>query len=139
MEEIFLKDLGKRPADIFETFSTEPVASASIAQVHMATLKDGRRVAVKVQKPEIAVQIGWDLACFQLIARGFEYMFDIPLMWSAAYIEQHIRLETDFLNEASNSRRCAANLKLDPYLRDNVHVPVVYPELTTRRIMTAEW
>lgn len=55
------------PEDIFETFSHEPLASASIAQVHRAVLKDGRVVAVKVQKPAISKQMDWDLFSYRWV------------------------------------------------------------------------
>lgn len=65
--EVFKSDLGVHPDDIFESFSHEPLASASIAQVHRAKLAprpgetEGRVVAVKVQKPAIRKQMDWDL------------------------------------------------------------------------------
>ena len=69
---MFRKDLGLDPSDVFDTFSPEPLASASIAQVHKATLKpgvggheDGLVVAVKVQKPAIEKQMEWDLFSYR--------------------------------------------------------------------------
>ena len=54
----------------------------ALSQVHKATLKDGTQVAVKVQKPEIAVQLPWDLACFRLLVFCFEKIFDLPMYWT---------------------------------------------------------
>jgi len=70
---VFQKDLGVDPEEIFETFSHEPLASASIAQVHKARLKprgggqgrEGVEVAVKVQKPAIEKQMDWDLFSYR--------------------------------------------------------------------------
>ena len=69
---MFRKDLGLAPEDIFTTFAPEPLASASIAQVHKATLKggvegmeEGQVVAVKVQKPAIEKQMEWDLFSYR--------------------------------------------------------------------------
>lgn len=69
---MFQKDLGLSPEDVFATFSHEPLASASIAQVHKATLKhgimgveEGHEVAVKVQKPAIEKQMEWDLFSYR--------------------------------------------------------------------------
>jgi aarF domain-containing kinase len=68
--EVFREDLGVDPTVVFEEFSEEPLASASIAQVHRAVLKSkdgkpGRVVAVKVQKPAIAKQMEWDLFSYR--------------------------------------------------------------------------
>ncbi len=70
--QVFQKDLGLTPEDVFSTFSHEPLASASIAQVHKATLKhrvggmeEGHVVAVKVQKPAIEKQMEWDLFSYR--------------------------------------------------------------------------
>lgn len=70
---VFQKDLGMDPEEIFETFSHEALASASIAQVHRAKLKPGvggegevgKVVAVKVQKPAISKQMEWDLFSYR--------------------------------------------------------------------------
>lgn len=60
---------GAHPDDVFDAFERTPMASASIAQVHRARLKDGKGtpVAVKVQKPEIPIQVEWDLASYRLM------------------------------------------------------------------------
>ena len=80
---IFQKEFGKDPLQVFKTFSEKPMASASIAQVHLATLNDDTKVAVKIQKPNIAVQMEWDLFCHKIILYGFEKLFDLPLLWTA--------------------------------------------------------
>lgn len=70
VQKVFRADLGIDPMDVFEEFSHEPLASASIAQVHRAVLKPeagnpDQVVAVKVQKPAIAKQMEWDLFSYQ--------------------------------------------------------------------------
>jgi len=72
VQGVFKADLGIDPMDVFETFSHEALASASIAQVHRATLKPeagnpDRVVAVKVQKPAIAKQMEWDLFSYRWV------------------------------------------------------------------------
>jgi aarF domain-containing kinase len=75
---VFQRDLGIDPEELFETFSHEPLASASIAQVHKAKLKPGmggeasggKDVAVKVQKPAIEKQMEWDLFSYRSVASG---------------------------------------------------------------------
>ncbi|KAH6571722.1 hypothetical protein BASA61_004584 [Batrachochytrium salamandrivorans] len=139
VERIFQEEFGCLPSDIFMTFSRIPAASASIAQVHHATLLDGTPVAVKIQKPDIARQIGWDMACYKTLTLAFEWVFDLPLSWSADYIEKHLRQETDFINEGRNSERAAQAILQVPDLRSRVYVPKVYWDLTSRRILTCEW
>jgi len=125
---------------LFEKFEMEPIASASIAQVHRAWLKDGTQVAVKIQKPEIQTQIEFDLACYRLLLYAVEKIFDLPVYWSAQYVSEHVRQETDFINEAKNSEQCQLFLnETGDYLKNQVHVPIVYWDKTTKRVMTAEW
>lgn len=61
VEKLFFEEFGKSPDDVFASIDHVAKASASIAQVHQATLKSGERVAVKIQKPDIQKQVGWDL------------------------------------------------------------------------------
>ncbi|KAI8915316.1 ABC1 family-domain-containing protein [Powellomyces hirtus] len=140
VEKIIKEELGQSPDQIFETFSRTPLASASIAQVHRATLKDGSVVAVKIQKPEIQRQIGWDLFTYKILCRAMEFFFDLPLTWQADYIERHIRQETDFENEARNAELAAKHVREAPgSLSDRIHVPKVNWKYTSKRVMTAEW
>lgn len=126
---------------IFPEFTHEAVASASIAQVHSAVLKNGQKVAVKVQKPEIKAQINADLFCYKIIMYGLEKVFDIPVLWSADYLGEHIRQETDFINETRNSRLCLKNIleSRNTALKECCTVPSVFDEFTTRNVMTTEW
>ncbi|KAK1825767.1 putative abc1 family protein [Podospora conica] len=114
-------------------------ASASVAQVHWARLPDGREVAVKIQKPEIAKQIGWDLWAFKVVTKVYTWWFDLPLYTLVPFITERLMLETDFENEAKNSERMRELISNEPGLRGRVYVPVVYPELSTRRVLTTEW
>ncbi|ODH14061.1 Atypical/ABC1 protein kinase [Paracoccidioides brasiliensis] len=98
-------------------------ASASVAQVHWARLPDGREVAIKVQKKEIAQQVKWDLWAFNLIP----------------FVSERLYLETDFENEANNSERMAKLVAAEPRLSRRVYIPKVYRELSSKRVMTAEW
>ncbi|KAJ3208217.1 hypothetical protein HDU67_006937 [Dinochytrium kinnereticum] len=107
---------------------------------HRARLRStGEEVAVKVQKPEIAKQIGIDLLAFRVVTYCLEKIFDLPLYWSASYIEDHIRQEVDFENEARNAEKAAKSISEVPSLASRVHVPTVHWPLTTKRVMTAEW
>ncbi|KAI4143835.1 MAG: hypothetical protein L6R39_004429 [Caloplaca ligustica] len=132
-EKVILEDFGKTPEELFGvSFSGEPGkgvmertarASASVAQVHWARLANGDEVAVKIQKREIAQQVGWDLWTFNLVP----------------YISERLLLETDFVNEADNAERMAKLVAGESRLRGQVYIPKVYRELSSKRIMTAEW
>ncbi|KAF9572746.1 hypothetical protein EC968_009474 [Mortierella alpina] len=139
VEKIIRKELGKEIHEVFLSFSKLPVAAASIAQVHKATLLDGTVVAVKVQKPEIQVQIEWDLITYRLLIKAYEYLFDLPMSFAVDYTIKHLREETDFVNEARNSELCNEYLQTDPKLRTQVYVPKVFKEHSTKQIMVAEW
>jgi aarF domain-containing kinase len=77
--KVFMDDLGVKPEDLFDDFSREPLASASIAQVHKARLKgSGEEVAVKVQKPAIRKQMEWDLFSYRSLMWLAEWIFDMP-------------------------------------------------------------
>ncbi|EGY21024.1 ABC transporter [Verticillium dahliae VdLs.17] len=114
-------------------------ASASVAQVHWARLADGREVAIKIQKREIASQIAWDLWAFKTVSWIYSKWFDLPLYSLVPFITERLELETDFENEARNSETMRKLVESEKRLRGRVYVPVVYPELSSRRVMTTEW
>ncbi|KAG0240251.1 hypothetical protein BGW41_007090 [Actinomortierella wolfii] len=136
---IFRKEFGKEIEDMFSSFDPIPVAAASIAQVHKATLKDGTVVAVKVQKPEIPIQIEWDLWAYKYLLKAYELIFDLPLSFAVDYTTKHLRQETDFINEARNAEICDAFIQTDKRLRQQVYVPKIFHDYSTKLVMTAEW
>ncbi|KAJ5994193.1 hypothetical protein N7451_009917 [Penicillium sp. IBT 35674x] len=149
VEKVIREDFGASPEEVFGvSFSGEPGkglmerkarASASVAQVHWARLPDGREVAIKIQKREIAQQLVWDLWAFKVVTYIYSKMFDIPFYSLVPYISERLSLETDFENEATNSETMARLVAGEPRLRDRVYIPKVYRELSSRRVMTAEW
>ncbi|KAJ2901070.1 hypothetical protein IWW38_000035 [Coemansia aciculifera] len=134
---------GRSLDDIYIDFSPEAVASASVAQVHTARLRSNpsQVVAVKVQKPEIKLQIGWDLFAFRACAHLIERAFDVPIMWSVDEIERRLREELDFEREAGNSELADRDLDslADRWLRRAVYIPKVFWEATGRQVLTTEW
>lgn len=150
MEKVIQEEFGGRSVeDVFGvSFSGDPTlgvmertarASASVAQVHWARLKDGREVAIKIQKREIDRQVGWDLWAFKVVTWVYSKWFDLPFHTLVPYISERLLLETDFQNEADNSTRMAKFVREEPRLRDRVYIPKVYRELSSKRVMTAEW
>ena len=75
----------------------------------------------------------------RVVARIYTWLFELPLYSLVPYISERLRLETDFINEADNSERMAKLVAGESRLRGRVYVPKVYRELSSRRIMTAEW
>jgi len=150
VRQVIMEDFrGRTPEEVFGiSFDGDPEAgvmekkaraSASVAQVHWARLKDGREVAIKIQKKEIAQQVGWDLWAFKVVTKIYTWWFDLPLYSLVPYITERLQLECDFQNEATNSRKMAEFVQSEPRLRDRVYIPKVYDDLTTKRVMTAEW
>ncbi|CAF9909093.1 MAG: hypothetical protein HETSPECPRED_008827 [Heterodermia speciosa] len=149
VEQVIREDFGKSPEEVFGvSFDGDPEkgvlertarASASVAQVHWARLKDGREVAIKIQKREIARQVDWDLWTFKVVAWVYAWYFELPLYSLVPYISERLQLETNFMNEADNSERMAKLVAGESRLRGRVYIPKVYRELSSKRVMTAEW
>ncbi|PFH49163.1 hypothetical protein AMATHDRAFT_195305 [Amanita thiersii Skay4041] len=149
VHNVFVKELGRPPSGpggVFEIFEEQAVASASIAQVHRAKLWPGpgdtedKWVAVKIQKPSVARQMEWDLAVFRMVMWMFEnWAFDLPVYFVVDFISDHLRQELNFVREARNAQRTATFIESEPRLKGKVYIPVVYPEYSTKRVLTAEW
>lgn len=127
---------GRGPKEIFETFAEQPVASASIGQVHLATLKSGHRVAVKVQYPDIDRIVRSDLRALRRIISIIQRFISYQGL-DAVYreIRSIIIQELDFTREAEHLERISANFEG----RSDVAFPRVLRELSTRRVLTTEF
>ena len=119
----------------FAEFNPQPIAAASLAQVHEAVTFDGRRCAVKVQYPNIAGIVRADLRNLMLTLRMLARLErDLDFQRLAAELLKYIPMELDFINEARNCDTIRHNFAA----RADVVVPQVYHELTTRRVLTME-
>jgi ubiquinone biosynthesis protein len=125
--------------DLFEYFDDTPIASASIGQVYKARLKDGRTAAVKVQRPDLDRLVAVDLGIMYHLASMMENNFEeVAFIRPVTIVEEFARTifkELDYTEEASHLERFARNFAGDP----TVHIPEVYRELTTRRVLTMEF
>lgn len=130
-------ELGSPVTELFSHFNETPVASASVAQVHRATLHSGEEVAVKLQKHNIAVQNGWDLWMFRIILEVIDWTFDLPVRWSYEYCRDQLQAELDFTHEADNQERARADLA--KAMGDSVYIPKIYDAFTTPRVLVMEW
>ncbi|MGE5894792.1 MAG: ABC1 kinase family protein, partial [bacterium] len=138
VREIVTAELKRPPEEIFTSFSAAPVAAASIAQVHEATLKDGRSVMVKIQRPRIREIIETDIDIMHFIATLMDkYLPETAFFNPIGIVEEFrrtIRREIDFLEEAKNISRFRRNFAAYP----DVFIPAVFPELTTGKIIVME-
>jgi predicted unusual protein kinase regulating ubiquinone biosynthesis (AarF/ABC1/UbiB family) len=129
-------ELGRPVDEMFARFDPRPIASASLAQVHRARLHDGREVAVKIQYPEIADVVRDDIGNFALLVAvlaRLEPRFDFRVLVDE--VTKLVPLELDFLHEAENAERMAACLAG----HDDVVVPAVVRELSSRRVLVTEF
>ncbi|KAJ3075977.1 hypothetical protein HDU98_006288 [Podochytrium sp. JEL0797] len=134
------RDFGKEVHELFDGFEESPTASASIAQVHKAFLIGSTiPVAVKIQKPAVSKQVEADLFSFSLVLNALQFLFDLKLTWMLPTINQHLREELDFIHEANNAEKAQRNLEEVSEFDRVVHIPKVYWDLTSPRVMTTEW
>lgn len=137
--EILVKELGRDPEEAFASFEHEPFAAASTAQVHRATLHDGTLVAVKVQRPKIIAKTKADLGVMQELAKVAEQRFALARKVGATGIVQEfaagVLKELDYRNEAYHARRLADGMTRFP----EIHLPIVYDDLSSARVLTMEF
>src|SRR5262249_29504960 len=130
------RELGRPLDEVFETVDEAPLAAASLAQVHRATLRDGADVAVKVQYPDTARLARVDLACLRLLARvtgRLSRSFDLRSIIDE--VAEFVALELDFAREADATVRIGAALASDPTVR----VPRVHREHSTAKLVVLEY
>ncbi|MFC1950637.1 ABC1 kinase family protein [Chloroflexota bacterium] len=132
-------ELGKSISEIFISFDDKPLAAASLSQVHRAVLTKNEVVAVKIQRPGITEIINADLEILHDLAvltrrqlQGFGVPDAVALVEE---ISRNIRKELDFRLEANNMQRFGDNFKDSKY----IHVPKVYHELCTARVLVTEF
>jgi ubiquinone biosynthesis protein len=131
-------ELGRPVADLFAAFDDVPVASASIGQVHRATLPDGRAVAVKVQHPGIAARVRTDLAILAGFAELAERLPDLRTYQPRAVVAEFHRSllrELDFSREERHLQQFGRAFAR----ASGVRFPAPEPGLCTPRVLTMEW
>ncbi len=138
VREILEEELGAAPERLFASFEIEPLAAASTAQVHRATLFGGEQVVVKVQRPGIRTQMKADLGIMQRAAavatRRSEQLRAIDLGGMIEQFSDSVLSELDLRGEAYNAMRLSENMAG----LEGVHIPTIYPELSTSRVLTME-
>ncbi|HEU0031966.1 MAG TPA: AarF/UbiB family protein [Kofleriaceae bacterium] len=135
VERTIVGEFGKPVDELFATFDRVPVASASVAQVHRATLPGGEEVAVKVRRPGLDDLVRFDLAVMKLVARMVALVPSLRLLAPVESVEEFgraIRAQIDLRIEADNNRRFAHNFANDP----DVTFPTLHPALCSRCVLT---
>ena len=125
------KSLGKEPEQIFETFSPEPFAAASLGQVHEATIRGKKRVAVKVQYPGIRATIENDFKWFRAISKPAQASGHIP-QEAIDEMEKQILAETDYKREADTIEFFRQSLTPLSF----VEVPEVFRDFSSDKVLT---
>ena len=136
IESRLIEEHGKPPTQVFSYFEPRPIASASIGQVHLARLKDGTKVAVKVQYPDIEEVVRRDLNTLRRIFRIIGWFIPYQgLEELYREIRSIIMEELDYREEAANSARIAANFEG----RKDVAFPTVVTDLSTSRVLVTHF
>jgi len=139
VRDIIEKELGDKLENIFPRFEERSLAAASIGQVHRAVLRSGEHVAVKVQRPNISRIMETDLE----ILHDLAILAESRLEWAAKYhlgdlVEEFsasLRAELDYMNEGRNAEKIAGQFRHDA----TVHIPKVFWEYTTGKVLTMEY
>lgn len=137
-KQIVADELGRPVEECFKWIDPHSISAASIAQVHLATLHNGDQVVVKIQRPGIAATIEEDILILYDLAGLIErYVDENEILDARAVVDEFartVRQELDFIKEAHNLERFAANFRGDSFLQ----VPAVLWEFTSPRVLTME-
>jgi ubiquinone biosynthesis protein len=136
--EVIESELGQPVEALFAQFDREPLAAASIGQVHAARLLNGNDVIVKVRRPGVVKQVEEDLEILHNLAaalnRRWEFAKRYDLLGLTQEFALSLRTELDYIHEGQNAERFAANFATDP----TVQIPRIFWETTTSRVLTQE-
>lgn len=138
-ERIVEQELGVRVSRLFQEFSPEPIGSASLGQVHRAVLRDGRTVAVKIQRPDIRDTIRDDLEALAEIASFLQQHSETARRFDLSALLEQFRQalirELDYRMEAANLHRLRTNMADFPL----IVIPEPLDSLCSSRVLTMEW
>jgi len=139
VETIVESELGVRLSKAFSTFEAKPLAAASLGQVHAATMRDGRPVVVKIQRPGVKKQILEDFEVLNELAAFADAHTAVGKRYRFGKIVDEMRTtllqELDYEREASNLRTLAENLSSFPHL----HVPLPISDYSTGSVLTMDF
>ena len=138
VQDILALELDGDPGTVFASFELEPLAAGPIGQAHAATLRDGTEVVVKVRRPGAVEEVAQDLEilhdCGPHASRRWEAAARYDLVGLVEEFARTLRAQLDYLHEARNAERFAANFARD----QSALIPRVFSEVTTSRVITLE-
>ncbi len=138
-KETIERETGQKIEQIFTSFDEDPVAAASVAQVHKAQLTDGRDVAVKILRPNIRKRMATDIALFSAVAKIMEFLAPklrrLRLVVAVEQFKQLSELELDMRMEAAAGGKLRDNLASD----EGIKIPWIENNLTSENILVSEW
>jgi len=140
VHKLFKQELGDEPQNLFKSFDETPFASASIAQVHFATLHTGEDVVVKIQRPGIRRRVAADLQILRRFAQLVEFAKmgrRLSAQDVVADFSDNLAEELDFRIEAQSMEAWVSHLHASP-LGKNIKVPDVHWDFTSQRVLTME-
>jgi ubiquinone biosynthesis protein len=139
VQVIIERELGVKLSKAFASFDEDPAAAASLGQVHRATLRDGRVVAVKVQRPHILERIAADVKTLEEVAAFLNKHTDAAHRYNISGIVEEFKealvIELDYRREAANLRLIGQNLASF----NEIFVPAPVDGYTTRRVLTMDY
>ena len=139
IEHVVTTELGVRLSRAFSEFESQPIAAASLGQVHRARLRDGRAVAVKVQRPDIRARIVEDMEVIDELASFVDDHTEIGHRYRFAAMVEEFRValmaELDYRSEAANLVTIHDNLSQ----YERIVVPLPVPDYSTSRVLTMDW
>jgi ubiquinone biosynthesis protein len=140
VRQIIVAELGAPPEQLYATFDRQALAAASTAQVHRATLlQEGCQVVVKVQRPNIVAKVSTDLRIMGEVAstleRRFDWARDLDLSGLVSEFAAGVHKELDYRNEAYHMIRMTDDMA--PIA--GIHIPTIYRQLSTSRVLTMEF
>ncbi len=139
IEKVITEELGSSLENLFSSFERKPLAAASIAQVHRASLQNGEEIILKVQRPGIDRVIHADIQILHNLASLMERFIEEAKIYEPVKIvnefERTINKELDFILEARNIKRFSQNFRSD----ETVSIPRVYQDFTTRKVLSLQY
>ena len=143
IEGVIRQELHHPIEEIFVRIDTQPVAAGSIAQIHRATLKDGREVAMKVQRPGIDRIVSQDVDLINAVAELIsvtEFGKNYDIVTLADEFTKALQAELDFTQEANYTEQLRENLSQSRWINSQeLTIPKIYRDLTTKKLLVLEW